>query len=105
MEVYNIIHQDSEVNDKFIDTLFDEWESVFEDGKGKMKVIRGKLHDYLGMTLDYSVKGQVNIIIMNYINKILECLNKAEPNFIGTKSIAALLNLFVADEDCAKLRK
>ena len=47
-----LIHQDSEVNDKFINTLGDEYESVFEDGSGKMKVIRGKLPEYLGMNLD-----------------------------------------------------
>ena len=52
-----ISHQDSKVNDDLINTLPDEYESVFEDGSGKMKVIRGKVYEYLGMTLDYIVKG------------------------------------------------
>ena len=38
-------HQDSELNDEFINTILDEYESVFEDGSGKMKVSQGKVHD------------------------------------------------------------
>ena len=53
-------HQYSKVNGKFINTLRDEYSSVFEDRSEKMKVSRGKVHEYLGMNLDYSVKGQVN---------------------------------------------
>ena len=57
------------------------------------------------MTLDYSVKGQVKITIMDYINKMLELLDKAEKKDSGTKSSAAPLNLFVVDEECEELRK
>ena len=77
MDDCKLRHQDSKANDEFINTLRDKYESVFEDGSGKMKVIRGKLHEYLGMTLDYSVKGKFNITIMDYINEILECLDKS----------------------------
>ena len=67
-----ISHQDSKVNDKSINTLRDEYESLFEDGSGKIKVSRGKVHEYFGMTLDYSVKGQVKITMLDYINEIME---------------------------------
>ena len=77
MDNCKIIHQDSKENDEFINTLRDEYESVFEYGSGKMKVSQGKVHEYLGMTLDYNVKGQLNIKMIYYINKILECLDKA----------------------------
>jgi urease gamma subunit len=40
-------------NDHFIETLREECESVFKDGSGKMTVHRGKVHDYLGMRLDF----------------------------------------------------
>ena len=50
-------HVYANVNDKFIDTLRKEYESIFQDGSGKMTVSRGKVHTYLGMTLDYSGKG------------------------------------------------
>ena len=100
-----LIHQDSKVNNKFINALCDEYESVFEYGYGKMKVSRGKVHDYLCMTLDYSVKLQVKITMLDYTNGIMEWIDKAEPEASSTKSSAAPLNMFVADEDCEKLIK
>ena len=57
------------------------------------------------MNLAYSVKGQVNITILDYINEILESLDKSEPKASGTKSIADLLNMFVVYDDCEKLSK
>jgi hypothetical protein len=37
-----ISHLDEKVNDKFIDELREEYESIFEDGSGKMKVSRAR---------------------------------------------------------------
>ena len=105
VEDCTLSHQDSELNDEFINTLLDEYDSVFEDGSGKMKLIRGKLHDYIGMTLDYIVKGQAKIAILYYINGILECLVKAGPKTSCTKSSSAPLNMFVVDENYDKISK
>ena len=90
--MYNckLSHQDRKLNDGFINTLHDEYESVFEDGYGKLNASRRKLHDYLGMTLEYSVKGQVNIIMMHYINKFPGCLDNEEPEASNNKSSAAV---------------
>ena len=96
-------HRSSKVMDLMIGWLREEYESIFEDGSGKMKVSRGKVHEYLGMTLDYSVKGQVRISMFKYIDEVLEAFDKAEPKGSGTKSCAAPGNLFVVDEDCEKL--
>ena len=85
--------------------LCDEYNSVFEDIYGKMKLIRGKAHDYLGMILDNSEKVKVKITIMDYIREILECVDKSEPKYSGTKSSTAPMNLFVVDEDCEKISK
>lgn len=35
-----------------------------------MKVTRGKVHDYLGMTLDYTDKGKLKIDMRDYIRNI-----------------------------------
>ena len=70
-----------------------------------MKVKLGKLHAYLGMTLDYSVKVQVNITILYYIKEMLECFEKTEQKYTGIKPSAAPMNLFVVDEDFDNLRK
>ena len=57
------------------------------------------------MTVEWSVKVQVNIIILDYIKEIMDCFEQVEPKYSSTKSSAAPLNLFVVDEDCDKLRK
>ena len=43
-----------------------------EYGKiAKMTITRGKVHKYLGMTIDYSSPGKVIFSMINYIGKIL----------------------------------
>jgi hypothetical protein len=36
-----------------------------------MHVSRGLVHDYLGMTLDYSTKGEVKVTMVNYLKGVL----------------------------------
>jgi hypothetical protein len=111
-------HRKRKVMDRTIEWLRQEYESIFEDGSGAMTVHRGKVLKYLGMTLDYSVKGQVKISMIDYIDEILTAFDKAEGNDSGeqsektknysplntkTKSSAAPENLFKVDEDCEKL--
>ena len=71
-------HVSSKVMDDTIEWLRSEYESIFEDGSGAMTVHRGKVLKYLGMTLDYSVKGQVQISMNDYIDEILSAFDKAE---------------------------
>ena len=52
-------HRRSKVNNMMIKWLRQEYESIFEDGSGKMAVSRGKVHKYLSMILDYTVRGKV----------------------------------------------
>ena len=68
-----------------------------------MMVSRGKVHKYLGMTLDYTSHGQVQIIMIDFLDKVLIAFNKAEPKGGGTKTSAAPDNLFKVDDDCEKL--
>ena len=65
MDDWKLSHQDRKVDDEFINTLNDECASVFEDGSGKIQLIQGKVHDYLGMTLDCILKVQVKIAMMD----------------------------------------
>ena len=57
------------------------------DGIGEMKVSRGKVHDYLGMTLDFRTKGEVHINMTKYIEDMLqefpEEINKSSPTPAG----------------------
>ena len=64
-----------------------------------IKVIQGKVHEYPGMNLDYSLKVQVNTTMLDFIKEIMDCFEKSEPKSSGTKSSTAPLNLFVVDEE------
>jgi hypothetical protein len=68
-----------------------------------MTVSRGKIHKYLGMTLDYSAPVQVKITMLDYVDEILAAFYKAEPKGGGTKTSADPDSLFKVDEDCEKL--
>jgi hypothetical protein len=46
-------HKSPKVMDAIIKWLPKEYESIFNDGSGEMAVSRGKVHTYLGMTLDF----------------------------------------------------
>jgi len=81
-----------------------------------MKVHRGKVHKYLGMTLDFSTKRQVKISMADYVSEIIEAWDKAElsarDGFIENKvrksrnrTSAAPEDLFKIDEDAVKLPK
>jgi hypothetical protein len=63
-------HKYPKVMDKMIKWLREEYKSIFEDGSGQMSVSRGKVHTYLGMTLDYTTPGQVEIRMIDYVNEI-----------------------------------
>ena len=107
-----ISHESSKVIDDTIDWLRSEYESIFEDGSGTMKVHRGKVHKYLAMLLDFSHKGQCRVSMYDYVDGILEAFDDAVKKYddgylkVGkrrSKSSAAPDNLFVVDEDCEKL--
>ena len=33
---------------------------------------RGKVHDYLGMNLDFSEKGSIKVLMVKYVKKVLD---------------------------------
>jgi len=108
-----ISHVSGKVIDKTIERLRNDYESIFEDGSGKMQIHRGKVHKYLGMTLDFSSKNQVSISMTDYVKEIVEAWDKAEKlnsdGFIKVKrgkksrATAAPEDLFKIDEDSTKL--
>jgi hypothetical protein len=101
----NLSHCKKKVMDSMIEYLRQYYESIFEDGSGVMTVSRGKTHKYLGMTLDYTVRGQVKIRMFDYVNDIIAAFDKAEPKGGGTNTSAAPDGLFKVDESCEKLKQ
>ena len=92
-------HRRSKVNDRMIKCLRQEYESIFEDGSGKMTVSRGKFHKCLGMTLDYTVCGHVQITMLDFLDEVLIAFEKAELKGGGTRTCAAPENLFKVDKN------
>ena len=60
------------VNDYTINWLCRDYESIFTDGFGEMKVARGKVHKYLGMRLDFTTAGLVIVTMIEYVNDIIK---------------------------------
>ena len=62
-------HVDPKVNDEFMAWTADMYG---DDEIGKYKAVRCKRHDYLAMTLDYTVEGEVKIDMTDYIKAAVE---------------------------------
>jgi hypothetical protein len=60
-----ISHVKSSVNDGIIAWLLQEYESIFTDGSGKMKVARGRVHIYVGMTMYFTVDKVVKVTMIS----------------------------------------
>jgi len=63
---------------------------------------RGKVLEYLGMTLDYSARGKVKISMNNYINKLL---TELPSDMNGAVKTPAASHLFNVDKDSKKLQE
>ena len=65
-----------------------------------LTVNRGKVHEYLGMTIDFSEKGKVKFIMYDYIENLLD---EAPADMSGHAATPAALHLFTINEDAEKL--
>jgi hypothetical protein len=61
-----ISHMDTKVVDEFLQWVTETYGSI-----GEVKTTHGKIHDYLGMKLDYTVPGQVSINMVDYIESMV----------------------------------
>jgi hypothetical protein len=58
-------------------TDFLKWVTETYRQYGEVKTTRGKLHDYLGMTLDYRVPGQATIDMRAYVDQMKDSFLEA----------------------------
>ena len=68
-----------------------------------MSVIQLKVHEYLGITIDYTVHGQVRISMFSYIEEILTAFVKAYLKGKGLNSSTTPNNIFVVYKYFKKL--
>ncbi len=89
-----------------------KYESIFKDGLSAMKVHRGKIHKYLCMPSDFSLKGICHVTMHTYLDGMLEAFDLAVKEHgngyltVGkrrSKTSAAPDNFFVVNEDCEKV--
>ena len=59
---------------------------LFDDGSGAITLHRKNIHEYLGMNIDYQVRGEVKISMIPYVKKIIYLFAKHDNN----KSIVAV---------------
>jgi hypothetical protein len=67
-----ISHKDTKVVDQVIASLKEEYEQI-----GEMTVRRRKVHDHLGMTLDFSKPCKPMIDMQSYLGEVFEYLRRS----------------------------
>jgi hypothetical protein len=92
MKISNVSEQTNTDIIKLIDDEFGE--------EAPLTVTRGKVHDYLGMTLDYSEGGKVKIKMIDYVEKMLADM---PDEMMGEAPTPAANHLFTVDDDQEKV--
>jgi hypothetical protein len=86
----------SHVNDEVIENVI----STLSERYGKeapLVVTQGKVHDYLGMMLNFSVEGKVKVIMKDYIQDMLDELPSSDMD--GESVMPAGEHLFTVNEN------
>ena len=58
-----------------------------------MKVSRGKMHEYLGMTLDFTDKGKVKVDMVEYTKSIIDDFLEVISGGAATKAAKHMLEI------------
>jgi hypothetical protein len=89
-------HADSEV----VTTVIKMIEAEFEK-EAPLTKTRGKVHEYLGMTIDFSTDGKVRFLMIEHIQGVLDKL--PDDMMIGESTSPASNYLFEINDKCEKL--
>jgi hypothetical protein len=84
---------------KVVDMMVKKMEAEFGN-EAPLSITRGKVHDYLGMRIDYTNKGKVNITMIPYIQHMIDELPE---DMAGTSLTPAGNHLFTVDDAAQKL--
>jgi hypothetical protein len=92
---FKISHVDPQVVTRILNLLDAKYGQEIVGGKRAPLIItRGKIHDYLGMTLDYSEPGFVKLDMTNYVNKILDEMPEVMDGTVTLPAAAYLFQIF-----------
>jgi hypothetical protein len=92
-----ISHVESAVVDQVISMLNAEF-----GNEAPMNISRGKVHDYLGMTLDFSKPGEVTVDMMDYVKTIIAGM---PGDMAGIARTPVPAHLFVVNDNPVPLNK
>jgi hypothetical protein len=88
-----ISHSSGKAISKFFRALKDIYGDILAENTGK-------IHDYLGMTFDFSLRDEVKINITQYISKVIEAFPE---EIVGKAATPAGDHLFKVREDGQKI--
>ena len=89
-----VSHRDEKVVSSFVKWLG----SVY----GNLRTTRGKKHDYLGMDLDYLVKGKVKLGMVKYVQDTIKDFPEL---IVATAATPAAAHLFEVRDECNNLEE
>jgi len=72
MVVFHVDDLKSSLEDPKVSDDFAKWLEQTYGKQGKVKINRGKVHEYLSMKLDLSVRGKLKVDMHDYVKKMLE---------------------------------
>ena len=93
-----ILHQNENVVTRMITWLRKTYELLFDDGTGAMTDHRGNIHEYLGMSLDFTTAGQVQVTMFNYTKEMVDDFTNINPTNKTAPNPAAS-HLFKVNEE------
>jgi hypothetical protein len=93
-----VSHVSAEVTKSIVDLLQAKCGST----EAPVMVTRGKIHDYLGMMLDYSEDGKVAICMDSYVNELLK---EVPDDMYGVMATPAADHIYEVDVDAVPLNK
>jgi hypothetical protein len=92
----------SHVKQSVIDEVLIDLNNKFGTSKKPLAATIGNVHDYLGLTIDYSKKNNVIFTMYDYLEDILESMPE---DMNGTSPTPASDNLFDVDDDSPSLNE
>jgi hypothetical protein len=91
-------HKDARVNDDFA-----KWLDGMYGKHGPVKVVRGMVHEYLRMRLDFLVKEKVTVDMIKYIGIIVDECSVKITTGVPSPAVDKLLNVDADSKELPKL--
>jgi hypothetical protein len=83
-----------------LDSIIDSLEEKYGKEEAPLTVNHGTVHEYLGMTIDFSVDGKVKFIINHYVEVLID---EIPEEFMGHAATPAANHLFQVNDKAEKL--